>query len=107
MIHHGGDGRGHIWRASLDDDMPPHLITAFATALASHDPVQRGRYDVPHAHLVTQKDRGPQGEELAATHAARLKAVRAATRKARRSTAVTTRNGPVPAAVPAPVVRGR
>lgn len=106
-LHHTDGGRDLVWRASLDDDMPPHLISAFATALASHEPVQRGRYDVPHAHLVTQKERGPQGEEFAAAHAARLKAVRAATRKARRNAAVTTRNGPVPAAAPAPVVRGR
>ncbi len=106
-LHHTGGGRDLVWRAGLDDDMPPHLLSAFATALASHEPVQRGRYDVPHAHLVTQKERGPQGEELAAAHAARLKAVRATTRKARRSTAVTTHHGPVPAAAPAPVVRGR
>ncbi|MFB7630522.1 DUF317 domain-containing protein [Streptomyces sp. NPDC056149] len=106
-LHHAGGGRDIVWQASLDDEMPPHLIAAFATALANHDPVQRGRGDVPHDHLVTQKERGPQGEELAAAHEARLKAVRAAARKARRGAAVTTRNGPVPATAPTPVVRGR
>jgi hypothetical protein len=84
--------------------MPPHLIAAFTTALASGEPVQRGMYDVPHSHLVTQEQRGPQGEQLAAAHEVRLKAIRAAARKARRKTALTTgRPAPLPApAAPAP-----
>lgn len=64
--------------------MPPHLLAAVARALASDEPVQRGMYEVPHTHLVTQEARGPQGEELAAAHEARLTAVRTAARKARR-----------------------
>ncbi|MEU2131758.1 DUF317 domain-containing protein [Streptomyces sp. NPDC018352] len=78
------DGGGRLWRASLDDGMPAHLIAAFTNALASDKPVQREMWDVPHTHLVTQEARGPQGEELAAAHEARLKSVRAAARMAQR-----------------------
>lgn len=99
-LSHGGGGRDLIWRASLDDHMPTHLITAFATALADVEPVQRGRYDVPHSHLVNQVRRGPQGEQLAAAHQARLKAVRAAARKARR-TALAAQKPPAPLTSPA------
>jgi hypothetical protein len=103
----GGGGRKRLWHAYLDDDMPRHLIAAFATALASDQPVQRGMYDVPHSHLVTQELRGPQGKQLAAAHEARLKAVRAAARKARRTAALQTQSGPAPTPAPAAAVRGR
>ncbi|MGW4345340.1 DUF317 domain-containing protein [Streptomyces sp. NPDC004690] len=95
-----GHDRGHgwVWRASLDDAMPRHLLTAFVSALASDEPVQRGLYDVPHLDLVTQEERGPQAEDLAAAHDARLKAVRAAARKARPAAAQTARQGPPPTA---------
>lgn len=93
----GGGGRNRLWSASLDDSMPPHLIAAFTNALASDEPVQRGMHDVPHTHLVTQEQGGPQGEQLAAAHEARLKSVRAAARKARRLTALQTQQ---PAAAP-------
>ncbi|MFE0055275.1 DUF317 domain-containing protein [Streptomyces sp. NPDC059003] len=106
-VPNGGGGFSRIWHAYLDDQMPPHLIAAFTSALASDEPVQRGMYDVPHTHLVTQEQRGPQGEELAAAHEARLKAVRAAARKARRTAALATHGGPPPAAVPSAAARGR
>ncbi|MGW7423635.1 DUF317 domain-containing protein [Streptomyces sp. NPDC054813] len=96
-----------MWRACLDDDMPRHLITAFTIALASDEPAQRGMYDVPHSHLVTQHQRGPQGEQLAAARKARLKAVRAAVRSARRSAALPTCNGPALAAASPATVRSR
>jgi hypothetical protein len=70
--------------------MPRHLIAAFTKALASDEPVQRARGDVPHLYLVTQQERGPQAEQLAAEHATRLKAVRAAARKSRRAAAQST-----------------
>ncbi|MFF0201940.1 DUF317 domain-containing protein [Streptomyces sp. NPDC005017] len=101
----GLGGRNQIWRASLDDAMPRHLIAAFAAALASDEPVQRGMCDVPHS--VTQHQRGPQGEQLAAAHEARLKAARTAARKARRSAAPTTRSVPAPAAVSRATAQGR
>ncbi|MFH8293635.1 DUF317 domain-containing protein [Streptomyces sp. NPDC018059] len=105
-VPNGGGGFRRIWHAYLDDQMPPHLIAAFTSALASDEPVQRGMYDVPHTHLVTQEQRGPQGEQLATAHEARLKAIRAAARKARRTTALTTRGGPPSAAVPSAAARG-
>lgn len=103
----GLGGSNRLWRASLDDNMPQHLIAAFTAALASDEPVQRGRYDVPHPHLVTQHQRGPQGEQLAAAHEARLKAARAAARKVRRSAALPTHSGPAPATASPVTVRGR
>ncbi|MFD7017489.1 DUF317 domain-containing protein [Streptomyces sp. NPDC059928] len=71
-VPNGGGGFRRIWHAYLDDQMPPHLIAAFTSVLASDEPVQRGVYDVPHSHLVTQEQRGPQGEQLAAAHEVRL-----------------------------------
>ncbi|MEW1725140.1 DUF317 domain-containing protein [Streptomyces sp. NPDC093109] len=98
--HDYGDTQALIWHAYLDDRMPTHLISAFTTALASSEPVQRGMYDVPHAHLVSQVQRGPQGKELADAHEARLKGARAAACKARRSAAPSTRGAPAPATAP-------
>ncbi|MEU3529119.1 DUF317 domain-containing protein [Streptomyces sp. NPDC038707] len=82
-----GERHERVWRAWLDDHMPQHLLAAFTTALASDEPVQRSRGDVPYFHLVTQQERGPQAEQIAAEHEARLKAVRAVARKARRAAA--------------------
>ncbi|MGD3109308.1 DUF317 domain-containing protein [Streptomyces sp. YGL11-2] len=104
-LPNGGGGRELLWRASLDDAMPRHLIAAFTTALTNDEPVQRGMYDVPHSHLVTQEQRGPQGEQLAAAHETRLKAVRAAARKARHTAVLTAGSGPVPTAASAAPVR--
>ncbi|MEV0445543.1 DUF317 domain-containing protein [Streptomyces spectabilis] len=102
-VPNGGDGLKRIWHAYLNDQTPLHLIAAFTSALARDEPVQRGMYDVPHTHLVTQEQRGPQGEQLAAEHEARLKAIRATARRRRRNAAPTTRSGPPPAAVSAAV----
>ncbi|MEV0259030.1 DUF317 domain-containing protein [Streptomyces sp. NPDC050732] len=102
----GGGGLRRIWHAYLDEQMPPHLIAAFTTALADTEPVQRGMYDVPHSHLVTQEQRGPQGEQLADAHRMRLKAMRGAARKARRTAALTT-DSPAPRAAPAASASGR
>ncbi|MFF3640358.1 DUF317 domain-containing protein [Streptomyces sp. NPDC002564] len=81
----GLGGHQRLWSAYFDDRTPRHLIAGFAAALIDPAPVSRGRYDVPHSHLVTQVERGAQGEQLAAAHDARLKAIRAAARRARRS----------------------
>ncbi|WP_052230207.1 DUF317 domain-containing protein [Streptomyces sp. CT34] len=102
----GGGSFQRIWHAYLDDQMPHHLITAFTSALVSDEPVQRARFDVPHTHLVTQEQRGPQGEELAARHETRLKAIRTAARKARRKAALAP-HPPAPVAAPAVSVTGR
>ncbi|MFC8708863.1 MULTISPECIES: DUF317 domain-containing protein [unclassified Streptomyces] len=76
----GMGGTRPIWRASLDDRMPRHLLAAFTTALARDEPVQRSRYD---------------------DHDARLEAVRAAARRARRAAARAASRAPGPAAAPA------
>lgn len=87
----GLGGHDRLWQAYFDDRTPRHLLAGFATALIDPAPVSRGRYDVPHSHLVTQRERGDQGDQLAAAHDARLKAIRATARKARRNSAPTTR----------------
>ena len=102
----GLGGFERIWHAYLDEQMPRHLIAAFTGALASDKPVQRAHCDVPHTHLVTQEQRGPQAEQLAAAHEARLKAIRAATRKTRRKAALTT-HPPAPVTAPAIPAIGR
>ncbi|MFD7017490.1 DUF317 domain-containing protein [Streptomyces sp. NPDC059928] len=94
----GLGGHRRLWQAYFDDRTPRHLLAGFATALADPAPVSRGHYDVPHSHLVTQVKSGAQGEQLAAAHEARLKAIKSAARKARRSTAPTIRPAPSPAA---------
>ncbi|MGQ4383552.1 DUF317 domain-containing protein [Streptomyces sp. SAS_270] len=83
----GLGGHHRLWHAYFDDRTPRHLIAGFVTALVDPAPVSRGHYDVPHSHLVTQVERGAQGEQLAAAHEARLKASRSAARQARRSAA--------------------
>ncbi|MFD9817499.1 DUF317 domain-containing protein [Streptomyces violascens] len=103
----GLGGHNRLWHAYFDDRTPRHLLAGFATALADPAPVSRGHYDVPHSHLVTQVEHGPQGEQLAAAHEARLKAIRSAALKARRSTAPSTRPAPIPAAQPVSAARSR
>ncbi|MFF7643084.1 DUF317 domain-containing protein [Streptomyces canus] len=104
----GLGGNQRLWHAYFDDRTPRYLLAAFATALTDPAPVPRGHYDVPHSHMVTQVERGAQGEQLAAAHDARLKAIRAAARKARRSSAPTTRPALAPATeTAAAVARGR
>lgn len=93
----GLGGHERLWQAHFDDRTPRHLLAGFAAALVDPAPVSRGRYDVPYSHLVTQVDRGAQGEQLAAAHEARLKNSRAAPRKARRSAAPTTQPSTGPA----------
>ncbi|OKJ72222.1 DUF317 domain-containing protein [Streptomyces sp. CB02460] len=104
----GLGGHHRLWHAYFDDRTPGHLLAGFAAALVDQSPVPRGRYDVPHAHLVTQVERGAQGDQLAAAHEARLKAIRTAARKARRVSALTTRPAPAPGAETAmPAFRSR
>lgn len=92
----GLGGHTQLWHAYFDDRTPHHLLASFAAALVDPAPVSRGRYDVPHSHLVTQVERGAQGDQLAAAHDARLKAIRTAARKARRASALTTRPASAP-----------
>ncbi|ROQ70155.1 uncharacterized protein DUF317 [Streptomyces sp. 840.1] len=97
-----------LWHAYFDDGTPRHLLAGFATALAAPAPVSRGHYDVPHSHLVTQVERGAQGDQLSAAHDARLKAIRSATRKARRASALTTHPTSAPGGqATKPAARGR
>ncbi|MFD9069082.1 DUF317 domain-containing protein [Streptomyces lasiicapitis] len=104
----GLGGHNRVWHAYFDDRTPRHLLAGFATALVDPAPVSRGHYDVPHSHLVTQVERGAQGEQLAAAHEARLKAIKSTARKARRSAVPTTRPAQAPSAeTPASAAQSR
>ncbi|MGW4229565.1 DUF317 domain-containing protein [Streptomyces sp. NPDC004980] len=104
----GLGGHNRLWHAYFDDRTPRHLLANFAAALTDPAPVSRGHYDVPHSHLVTQVERGAQGDQLAAAHDARLKAIRSAARKARRTSAPTTRPASAPGAeATTPAARSR
>ncbi|MFI7364163.1 DUF317 domain-containing protein [Streptomyces sp. NPDC050149] len=107
-LPNGLGGHHRLWHASFNDRTPGHLLAGFAAALTDPAPVSRGRYDVPHARLVTQVERGAQGDQLAAAHDARLKAIRTAARKARRTSAPTTRPASASGAkATAPAARSR
>ncbi|MEV7955295.1 DUF317 domain-containing protein [Streptomyces sp. NPDC088141] len=101
MLPTGLGGHRALWRAYFSDRTPPHLLAGFVTALVSNEPVQRGMYAVPHHHLVTQEQTGPQAEALIAAHTERLKAARSVARAARRSTGLPAQPAPVPAAATA------
>ncbi|WP_405928119.1 DUF317 domain-containing protein [Streptomyces griseus] len=100
-------GQHLLWSAYFDERTPRHLLAGFVNALGDPAPVSRGRYDVPHNHLVEQVERGAQGEQIAAAHDARLKAARTAARKARRASAPTTLPASAPGAATTPTARGR
>ncbi|MEU0305369.1 DUF317 domain-containing protein [Streptomyces cyaneofuscatus] len=107
-LPNGLGGHARLWRAYFDDRTPGHLLAGFAAALVDPAPVSRGRYGVPHSHLVTQVERGAIGDQLATAHDERLKAIRTAARKARRASALTTRPASVPGAETAtPTARSR
>ncbi|MFJ5546684.1 DUF317 domain-containing protein [Streptomyces sp. NPDC093225] len=63
---------GFLWRASLDDNTPSHLVTSFARALANPDPVLRGRFEIPYGRPLKQEQEEPLGPKATAAHAARL-----------------------------------
>ncbi len=67
----------------------------------------RRQHPVEILAALTDALRGPQGEQLAAAHEARLKTVRATARKARRTAALQTSDAPVPTAAFATPARNR
>ncbi|MFI1060534.1 DUF317 domain-containing protein [Streptomyces spororaveus] len=69
---HNLDRPGLLWRASLDDNTPSHLVAAFTAALAVPDPVPRGRYEIPYGLPLKQEREEPLGPKAAAAHAERL-----------------------------------
>ncbi|MFI9755731.1 DUF317 domain-containing protein [Streptomyces collinus] len=50
----------YFWSAELEGSVPPHLVAAFATALARDDPVPRAKGAVPDSYFVTQTRDEPQ-----------------------------------------------
>ncbi|WP_433549626.1 DUF317 domain-containing protein [Streptomyces sp. CA-294286] len=79
----GGGGYRSLWRAYFSVNTPLYLLAGFAGALASPEPVQRPRYEVPASSLVTQIHNGPQSEELLVARRKRETQARAVGRAAR------------------------
>ncbi|WP_406220673.1 DUF317 domain-containing protein [Streptomyces decoyicus] len=97
-----------LWGAYFSGETPPHLITAFAAALADPAPLPRARTALPLGccHLVAATS---QGTWLSATQherqiSARVTSVRNAARRAQRAAA---KNSTNPASVPPPVPGSR
>ncbi|MFI5804365.1 DUF317 domain-containing protein [Streptomyces sp. NPDC051561] len=98
-----GDGGYHsLWRAYFSVNTPLHLLAGFAGALASTEPVQRPRYEVPDTSLVTQVRTGPQSEELLVARRKREAQARAVGRAERAARTVATRQPGASSARPHP-----
>ncbi|WP_433892561.1 DUF317 domain-containing protein [Streptomyces sp. CA-111067] len=94
-----GFGDRRLWSAWFSAGTPTHLVAGFAAQLVSPEPVFRGSHSLPNAWMITQKPTTVQGEHLADDHRQRLKAVRAAARKQRKTAAaLATRVPATPAA---------
>ncbi|MEU1629229.1 DUF317 domain-containing protein [Streptomyces sp. NPDC020096] len=73
-----------IWHAWFDSRTPTHLVNAFVTALADPAPLQRGMYDRTAHHSVVQRPSPLAPQQVVEAHTARLDALRAQARAARR-----------------------
>ncbi|MFF9785113.1 DUF317 domain-containing protein [Streptomyces nigrescens] len=97
-----------LWGAYFSGKTPPHLISAFAAALAEPAPLPRARTALPLGcrHLVTATSQGTWLSD--AQHerqiSARVTSVRNAARRAQRAAAKNSNN---PASVPPPVPGSR
>ncbi|TQK98983.1 uncharacterized protein DUF317 [Streptomyces puniciscabiei] len=86
-----GTPRGpRIWHAWFDSRTPAHLVNAFVTALADPAPLQRGMYDRTAHYSVVQQPSPLTPQQVVAAHTARLDALRAQARAARRRQPKTT-----------------
>ncbi|MGX1759929.1 DUF317 domain-containing protein [Streptomyces lydicus] len=98
-------GPHRLWRGYFSRDTPPHLITAFAAALADPAPLPRAKSAVPVgcSHLVaaTSQDTWLSDAQHERQIRARVTAVRNAARRARRASAKNSAH-PVPAVPPVP-----
>ncbi|MEU3299707.1 DUF317 domain-containing protein [Streptomyces sp. NPDC006678] len=74
-----------IWHAWIDGQAPAHLVSAFITALAHDAPLQRGMFDRTAHHSVVQQPSPFTPRQVVEAHTARLNAVRAQARAARRT----------------------
>ncbi|MFK0121166.1 DUF317 domain-containing protein [Streptomyces sp. NPDC090994] len=73
------DQQGNGWSAQFTATIPLHLVAAFATALASPEPVMRPRGRVPHSTRIRTTSVSVLPWQLRAWQQARVTAARAAT----------------------------
>ncbi|MEU4486683.1 DUF317 domain-containing protein [Streptomyces purpurascens] len=72
------DGQGYGWTANFTPNTPMHLVHAFASELASPDPVMRPRGRVPHSTQIRTWSVSVKPSQLGAWQQARITAARAA-----------------------------
>ncbi len=111
----GLGGHERLWQAWFSHGTPTHLVAGFAAQLVAPGPVYRGSYGLPCSWLVAQEPTAVQGEQLAAEHRQRLKAVRASARTqrphrthaaGRASPGICPALNPTPHALPVPAPEG-
>lgn len=81
---HGEFPGPRIWHAYFDEHTPAHLVSSFITALTDHSPLQRGMYDRTGHYSAAQEPSPLRPQQVVDAHTARLKALRAQARSARR-----------------------
>ncbi|MFD8590805.1 DUF317 domain-containing protein [Streptomyces sp. NPDC059637] len=91
---HGAPEGPRIWHASFNSRTPPHLVTAFVTALADTAPLQRGMYDRTTHHSAVQKPSPLTPQQVVEAYTARLGGLRRQSRGARRLQRPTARTAP-------------
>ncbi|MFF3412550.1 DUF317 domain-containing protein [Streptomyces sp. NPDC002742] len=102
-------GYGHpagprIWHAWFDAHTPSRLVTAFATGLADPAPLQRGMYERTAHYNAVQEPSPLRPQQVADAHTARIDALRARARAARRQQTKPT-TAPAPASSLQPAAR--
>lgn len=97
---HGTPMGPRIWHAWFNNHVPPHLVSAFVTALADPAPLQRGMFDRTAHYSVVQRPSPLTPQQTVDAHITRIKSLRTQARSARRQMATT-------AAVPAPTSTAR
>ncbi|MFB6553810.1 DUF317 domain-containing protein [Streptomyces sp. NPDC056405] len=84
-----------LWHAFLDEHVPDHLADAFLRELTDQSPLQRGMFDRTAHHSAVKEQSPLRPQQVVDAHTARMKAIRAQARTARRQqTAPATRPAP-------------
>ncbi|WP_043730910.1 DUF317 domain-containing protein [Streptomyces zinciresistens] len=73
-----------IWHAFLDEHVPDRLAGAFLTALTDRSPLQRGMFDHTAHHSAVKEPSPLSPQQVVDAHTARMKAIGAQVRAARR-----------------------
>ncbi|MFJ2175892.1 DUF317 domain-containing protein [Streptomyces sp. NPDC087851] len=104
--HGYGDPDGpRIWSAWFDSRTPIHLVNAFVTALVDTTPLRREMYDRGAHHSSVQERSALSPQQVVDAHTARLDALRAQTRAAKRRQPTTAKAPSPPTRTSAPLRR--